>query len=91
MDKKQKDLTVKFDIPLTENTRELSKTGYELSQRFKDWDKIKVFPSIRRSHDVEPKTISIIDHESKNNHIVNNSEQRKSTQRQFAHRLLKEK
>lgn len=57
MDKSQKDLTVKFDITPTSRTRELSKTGYELSQRFKDRDKLKVFPAIRRSHDIEPQTI----------------------------------
>ena len=52
MDKKTKDLTVKFVVTPTKKSRELSKTGYEVLQRFKERDYMKIFPAIRRSHDI---------------------------------------
>ena len=54
MEKKGKDLTVKFVVTPSKKNRELSKTGYEVLQRFKDRDHMKIFPAIRRSHDVSP-------------------------------------
>lgn len=52
MESKQKDLTVKFVMSPNSPVRELSKTGYEVLQRFKERDTLKVFPAMRRSHDL---------------------------------------
>lgn len=76
----------------SQRARELSKTGYEVLQRFRDRDTLKVFPAIRRSHDLGPEPAKNLKVPSGGSSpYARNSSERQSTEAAIRHRLRNEK